>query len=188
MIAKERLYLTADSKRLVREGDRAAASLYAAKGDEIPDSAVQRFGLKDGTIGKGNSRAPNQKEGLPGQDKEKAPGPDKEKTPDGDKGGGRGTKGAGGAGDAGTASAADDLTRVKFIGAASVKALSAAGITSFAQLAAIDPAKPPQVEGMGARVNWSGIVASAIELHEAEPGNELGGEGGADAGAGQTGA
>lgn len=46
MIATKRLWLTADGKRLVDEGDPDAASLYAAIGDEIPASAVERFGLK----------------------------------------------------------------------------------------------------------------------------------------------
>lgn len=55
MHAKERLYLTAGRDRLVREGDKAAAFLYAAKGDEIPDSAAARFGLKDGRLGKASS-------------------------------------------------------------------------------------------------------------------------------------
>lgn len=50
MRAKTRLYLTADRAALVREGDPRAASLYAAIGDEIPDSAAARFGLVDGMI------------------------------------------------------------------------------------------------------------------------------------------
>jgi len=36
MIASERLYLTKDRRRVVREGDAAAAFLLAAKGCEIP--------------------------------------------------------------------------------------------------------------------------------------------------------
>ena len=44
-IAKERLYLTSDKKRLVTTGDKRAAFLYATIGDEIPDSAAERFGL-----------------------------------------------------------------------------------------------------------------------------------------------
>ncbi len=50
MRAKTRLYLTADRAALVREHDPRAATLYAAIGDEIPDSAVARFGLVDGTV------------------------------------------------------------------------------------------------------------------------------------------
>jgi hypothetical protein len=50
MIAAERLYLTAERDALVREGDPDGAFLYAAPGDEIPDSAVERFGLVDGRL------------------------------------------------------------------------------------------------------------------------------------------
>lgn len=50
MLAKTRLYLTADRAAVVREGDPRAATLYAAIGDEIPASAVARFGLVDGTV------------------------------------------------------------------------------------------------------------------------------------------
>lgn len=48
--ARERLYLTADRSRLVREGDPKAAFLYAAAGDEIPASAVEKFGLVNGRL------------------------------------------------------------------------------------------------------------------------------------------
>lgn len=50
MVATERLYLTADRKRLVREGDRRAATLYCTPGTQIPASAVALFGLVDGTL------------------------------------------------------------------------------------------------------------------------------------------
>lgn len=50
MLARERLYLTADRDRLVRTGDPKAAFLYASPGDEIPDSAAARFGLADGRL------------------------------------------------------------------------------------------------------------------------------------------
>lgn len=39
MIARERLYLTDDRRRVVKENDPAAAFLLAAVGDEVP----QRF-------------------------------------------------------------------------------------------------------------------------------------------------
>lgn len=157
MFAKERLYLTAKADRLVREGDKDAASLYVAAGDEIPASAAERFGLVDGTIadkGKGRSA---QQDGT----KEKKPGQDKEKKPDD----GAGTKGDG----------SDDLTQVKFVGAKSATALAKAGLASFASLAAIDPASPPTVEGLGAQTNWAGIVESAKALVAASLG-----EGGAE--------
>ncbi len=48
--ARERLYFTADRSRLVRAGDPKAAFLYAALGDEIPDSAAQKFGLVNGRL------------------------------------------------------------------------------------------------------------------------------------------
>lgn len=257
MYAKERLYLTADQSKLVREGDGEGATLYAAPGDEIPDSAVARFGLVDGTIGAeglvlfeigeddlirvrllsladspiivsehlfgheyrgfgdgqldeaqllailkeprlevlaalvetspvefvpfpGRDRAVvilqervnddilsgrphlllGAKEAAPPPDKEKAPGEDKEKKPDGDKGAGSGTKGAG----TPEPAVGDDLKKLKHVGAKSAAALVKFGITTFAQVAAIDPAAPPAVEGLGAATNWAGVVASAKEL------------------------
>lgn len=42
----ERLFLTADGKRLVPEGSKDAATLYCIPGDEIRDPAAERFGLK----------------------------------------------------------------------------------------------------------------------------------------------
>lgn len=50
MIAQERLYLTEKRDRVVREGDARSAFLYAVPGDEIPQSAVDRFGLVDGRL------------------------------------------------------------------------------------------------------------------------------------------
>jgi hypothetical protein len=40
-----RLYLTADGKRVVEEGDKDAVSLYASAGKEIPMAEAERFGL-----------------------------------------------------------------------------------------------------------------------------------------------
>lgn len=58
MEAKERLYLSADHKRLVPEGDPAAAYLYAAPGQPIDDAEAKRYGLVDGKLKrKGRSRA-----------------------------------------------------------------------------------------------------------------------------------
>lgn len=42
-----RLYLTADKKRVVGEGDPGAAFLYAAVGDELNDADARRYGLLD---------------------------------------------------------------------------------------------------------------------------------------------
>lgn len=50
MNAKERLYLTADKKTLVRDGDSRAATLYCSPGDLIPESAAAKFGLVDGLL------------------------------------------------------------------------------------------------------------------------------------------
>lgn len=74
MEAKERLYLTADATKLVREGDPEGATLYCAPGDEIPDEAVERFGLVDGTIAGGRR---GKKEAPAGGDKEAPAGGDK---------------------------------------------------------------------------------------------------------------
>ncbi len=152
MIAAERLYLTADAKRLVREGDPDGASLYVAPGDEILPSAVERFGLVDGTLpAKVGKPTSGDKSG--GGTKEKQPGSDKEKKPDGD-------KGAGG----GAASGADDLTKIKFVGAKVAAGFASAGLTTFAQIAAIDVSAPPAVEGTNATTKWSEIVESAKAL------------------------
>jgi predicted flap endonuclease-1-like 5' DNA nuclease len=158
MEAKERLLLTADKARLVRDGDPEGVLLYCTPGTFIPDSAVERFGLIDGRLPDGAADA-GTKEAPPRPDKEQTPGQDKEKKPDGDKGAGGGTKGA-------AAPGTDELTLVKGVGPKVAAALAKAGITTFAQLAAINPASPPEIEGLGVRTNWSAIVASAIELYE----------------------
>lgn len=73
MVAKERLYLTKDKGRLVGEGDKRAAFLYAAVGDEVPEDAAKRFGLTDGRLKGGKERPTDE---------------DKERRPGGNKGGG----------------------------------------------------------------------------------------------------
>ena len=45
MIAKERLYLTADRKEVVKEGDPRAAFLLIAPGQYMSDSDAKRYGL-----------------------------------------------------------------------------------------------------------------------------------------------
>jgi len=42
---KERLYLTADRKRVVGENDRAGAFLFAKPGDELDDDVAEKYGL-----------------------------------------------------------------------------------------------------------------------------------------------
>ncbi|MBV2147894.1 hypothetical protein KRZ98_06265 [Sphingobium sp. AS12] len=53
MKATARLYLTACATALVAAGDPRAARLYASPGDDIPDSAAEKFGLVDGDIAEG---------------------------------------------------------------------------------------------------------------------------------------
>ena len=87
MIAKARLYLVADKSRLVREGDPKAAFLYATEGDEIPDSAVEQFGLVDGDLPATKSAAPEANKGkAPAANKGKAPAANKVTPPSGDGG------------------------------------------------------------------------------------------------------
>ena len=62
MQAQERLYLTEKKDKLVGEGDKRAATLYAVPGDEIPDAAAEKFGLKEGKL-------PSTKEAKGGENK-----------------------------------------------------------------------------------------------------------------------
>lgn len=50
MHAQERIYLTADKTMAVAAGDKRAAFLYAAIGDEIPQSAADVLGIVDGKV------------------------------------------------------------------------------------------------------------------------------------------
>jgi hypothetical protein len=78
MKCKERLYLTADSKKLVPEGHKDAALLYAVPGDEIPETAVELFKLVDGGLKpKAAAKGGENKESPPAGDKEAKPGEDK---------------------------------------------------------------------------------------------------------------
>ena len=45
MIADRRLYLTADRKTLVEEGDPSAAFLFVKKGDYYDEDEAKRLGL-----------------------------------------------------------------------------------------------------------------------------------------------
>ena len=45
MIVKERLYFTADRKRVVNENMREGRFLFAKPGDDIPDSIAKQYGL-----------------------------------------------------------------------------------------------------------------------------------------------
>jgi len=69
MKAMERLWFTADKERLVGEGDPEAATLYAAVGDEIPESAAERFGIVDGRLDAKAAKKAANKSVDPDQDK-----------------------------------------------------------------------------------------------------------------------
>jgi len=147
MKCTQRLYLTADRKRVVPQGHKAAATLYASPGDEIPNSAAEMFGLVDGALpekkgGKGKPAPAN---------KEKQAGSDKQKDAGGDKG------------DDGkpAAPAKVSLTDVAGIGAATAKTLTAVGIDTVEKLAALDPAAPPEVTGLSPAFSWSAVVEAA---------------------------
>ncbi len=45
MIVTERLYLTADRKTVVKDGDDKAAHIFAAKGQQISDVVARQYGL-----------------------------------------------------------------------------------------------------------------------------------------------
>lgn len=66
IISDRRLYLTADEKRVVEEGDPEAAFLLVGAGGELPSAVAEQYGL----IGKKARNAPENKavEG-PGEDK-----------------------------------------------------------------------------------------------------------------------
>lgn len=66
VIARQRLFLNADKTKLVAEGDTEGAFLYVAPGDEIPEDAHEKFGLKDGAL-------PGFKEAAGDDDGEKVP-------------------------------------------------------------------------------------------------------------------
>lgn len=87
MIAKERLYLTEDRKRLVAEGDPKAAFLYCTPGDEIPESAAELFKLVDGGLRPKKEPAvrPETKQPKPAPTKEPKVPETKEQQPDEDK-------------------------------------------------------------------------------------------------------
>lgn len=50
MIMQERLYVTADRQKAVREGDKRAAFLLIAKGQEIPTVVAKQYGIEGGRL------------------------------------------------------------------------------------------------------------------------------------------
>jgi predicted flap endonuclease-1-like 5' DNA nuclease len=146
MKCTQRLYLTAGSLALVAAGSKDAVTLYAVPGDEIPESAAERFGLVDGHL-KGFKPEAGEKEDKSGSDKEQKGGADKS-------GQGAPTK--------------PELTKVKGIGEATARALAGAGINTIAELAAVDPANPPKIDGLSAVFNLAAVVNAAKELAGAD--------------------
>lgn len=173
MRAKERLWLTADKKRLVPDGHVDGATLYAAAGDDVPPDAAETFGLVDGMAPRASNKVKSggSKQEKPGEDKQGKPGENKSGEGKTVHFGGDHTQQseAGGSSDP-TAAApqADDLTAIKGIGPASAKALVDAGIAGFAALAAVDPANPPEIAGLGANPAWAGWVEQAAGFAKAE--------------------
>lgn len=145
MQCKQRLYLTADKKKLVGEGHPKAAILYAVPGDEIPQSAADLFKLEGGHL-KGFDPAAEQKDGdikqrpVPGH-KEKRSGDDK-------------SSGA-------SVPQGDDLTQLAGIGAKTADLLNKAGIASFSALAQIDPSTAPAVDGLSPTFKWPEVIEAA---------------------------
>ena len=82
MKAKERLWWNADRSKLLPEGHKDAALLYAAPGDEIPESAAKKYRLVDGYLKGGAAakaaEAARNKEDAKGEDKQGAKGEDKQ--------------------------------------------------------------------------------------------------------------
>jgi len=142
-IAQERMYLTSDRKRVVAEGDKRAATLYAAPGHRIPAEAAERFGLSDGFVkGSAAQKAAAKEKKVPA-DKERKAGDDKSGN-----------------------TSVDDLTAIKGIGAATARVLGTAGLGSFTALAEVDPNDPPEVAGLGATADWAGWTAAAMAMTE----------------------
>ena len=80
-IAKERMWLNADRTALVGEGDPEAATLYAAVGTLIRESAVKQFKITGGYLSK------ESKAKAKAEDKAQAKAEDKAKAAVGDEGG-----------------------------------------------------------------------------------------------------
>lgn len=52
MLIKQRMYLTADQKRLVEEGHLDAAFLYSIPGRTVADKDAKKYGIKNGYLPK----------------------------------------------------------------------------------------------------------------------------------------
>lgn len=170
MIAKQRLYLNAAKSALVAAGHPDAAQLYCTPGDQIPDSAAERFGLVDGELQE--AELLESKEGGKREDKEDRGGENKDGASNPDKtGDGTPNKSAADGGaesPAGHASAttslADDLTRLKGVGDAIAATFASAGVRTFDSIAAIDPNSPPPIDGLPRGFKWADVVGSAQDM------------------------
>lgn len=69
MKATERLYLTADRKEVVKEGDVKARFLLVAKGQEIPKVIAEQYGLKPKKAEKKKAEKPEDKKVDPPENK-----------------------------------------------------------------------------------------------------------------------
>ncbi len=70
MLARERLWWNANKTKLHPEGHPKAATLYAAPGHEIPESAAKKYKLVDGYLkGGAAAKAAEEKAADKGEDK-----------------------------------------------------------------------------------------------------------------------
>lgn len=148
MKATQRLFWNSDKTRLVPDGHKQAAFLYAAEGDEIPQSMVERFGLVGGGLADRVSGARRQGSGKQGSGKQAGPDEYKSLKPGEDKG-----------------PKPDDLTAVKGIGPATARTLANAGITTFRALAqAGGGERPPELNAIGSPDEWKAWAERALAL------------------------
>jgi len=156
VVCTERLYLSKDRKAVVLEGDKRAATLYATPGHKIPGTAVEKFGLENGTLS-GKARTASIAKGGRDGTKEKAPAGDKEMPAGGNKDGQN------------TPPKPPQLTDIAGIGPATAKALVDGEIADVAALAAVDPAAAPEIANLPPAFDWAAVVGSAKTLVAAQP-------------------
>jgi predicted flap endonuclease-1-like 5' DNA nuclease len=155
-IAAERMFLNAAKTKVLPEGHKDCAFLYASKGDEIPAEACERFKIKDG-------KAPAKKPKSTGNDKGGS-------TPANKGGNTPANKGGSKPADKAKADAKDglaSLTALAGIGPATAGALVTAGVADAAALAAVDPENPPTLETTPPNFDWATVVAAAKAATEA---------------------
>lgn len=144
-IAEQDFYLDAAKTKLVEPGEKAAF-LWARKGDEIPASACEKFGIVDGKLPeKKGGKKPANKGGSTPANKGGSTPPNKGGSKPDDK-----VKEA-------------QLTDIKGIGPTTAGALVTAGVKDVAALAAVDPENPPSVETLPPSFSWPDVVEAAKE-------------------------